>query len=615
MQTSLKRGSLFVGSLFFILIFFTSNSITTGDSGELVTAMWQLGTSHSPGYILYSMLGKLFTLIPFGNIASRAALFSVFFSFLSVVLVLYLFDLEEKFPVYVKLFFAFFLMQSYSFFMNTVYIKFYTFVGFFVVLLFVLGFLYLKTSSRKYEFIGAFVLGISLFVHNICVLMIVPLLFSVIVVNYKRPFLLIKKILLDSFIVLFSAFFTSVYYFIVSMKPGTFSYSRVFGFYDLYAALMRKVYYGGNTHVVESSFGSVLNGKLYFLYNVTSLFLKEFHLWGLLFFVSGALYLFAKSKKGFFYFFLAFFMYSYVLGLFTFNLPRGALTPLKWMVIGNQYFVSSLLIFGAIASFGFWALLSFLVRAGNGSSVIKYSIVGFSLIVPLIYLPGRFIDCNFSTNDVAFAKTKDMLITPPLDSILIVTGDNNAFQSWYYRRVLDYRSDLCVLSMKNMKNFRTFLMYGCPNRATPKNMNLVDLARKGDLYVDVPFEENKTFKHVFTSVPYGMIYMALPAGVKEPHLGASVKKFMHIYNYEVCDYNTTDDPLTKELCGRYAVYLMWLIKSLAPKHGKMVKFEYFVDDLKRVEWVKIGKSNEKLFEELRKITFKSEKFKFYLFSE
>jgi hypothetical protein len=57
------------------------------DSGELITAANTLGIAHPPGYPLYVLLGKLFTLLPVGDIAYRVNLMSAFFAAASVTLV------------------------------------------------------------------------------------------------------------------------------------------------------------------------------------------------------------------------------------------------------------------------------------------------------------------------------------------------------------------------------------------------------------------------------------------------------------------------------------------------------------------------------------------------
>jgi hypothetical protein len=57
------------------------------DSGELALAAYTLGIPHPPGYPLYVLLGKLFTLVPIGDVAYRLNLMSAFFAAGAVALV------------------------------------------------------------------------------------------------------------------------------------------------------------------------------------------------------------------------------------------------------------------------------------------------------------------------------------------------------------------------------------------------------------------------------------------------------------------------------------------------------------------------------------------------
>jgi hypothetical protein len=50
-------------------------SLIAGDSGELTTEIYQMGSLHPPGYPLYGILGKIFTFIPVGDIAYRVNLY------------------------------------------------------------------------------------------------------------------------------------------------------------------------------------------------------------------------------------------------------------------------------------------------------------------------------------------------------------------------------------------------------------------------------------------------------------------------------------------------------------------------------------------------------------
>jgi hypothetical protein len=58
-----------------------------GDSGEFTAAAFSLGIPHNSGYPLYSLLGKIFCMVPIGNVAFRLNLMSAFFSALTVLLV------------------------------------------------------------------------------------------------------------------------------------------------------------------------------------------------------------------------------------------------------------------------------------------------------------------------------------------------------------------------------------------------------------------------------------------------------------------------------------------------------------------------------------------------
>jgi hypothetical protein len=51
-------------------------TVAPRDSGELITAAYTLGVPHPPGYPVYTMLGKLFTFVPFGSLAWRVNLLS-----------------------------------------------------------------------------------------------------------------------------------------------------------------------------------------------------------------------------------------------------------------------------------------------------------------------------------------------------------------------------------------------------------------------------------------------------------------------------------------------------------------------------------------------------------
>src|ERR1700724_966195 len=69
-----------------VLYFLTAaRDIVVGDTPELITAAVTFGVAHPPGYPLFSMLGHLFSLLPFGSIPFRVNLLVVTCDVLTVV--------------------------------------------------------------------------------------------------------------------------------------------------------------------------------------------------------------------------------------------------------------------------------------------------------------------------------------------------------------------------------------------------------------------------------------------------------------------------------------------------------------------------------------------------
>ena len=86
------KRSLPVDSIVFVLglglyVHTLAPTVLPSNSGEFQFVADILGIAHPPGYPLYTMLGKLFTLIPLGDVAYRVNLMSAFFAALTLALV------------------------------------------------------------------------------------------------------------------------------------------------------------------------------------------------------------------------------------------------------------------------------------------------------------------------------------------------------------------------------------------------------------------------------------------------------------------------------------------------------------------------------------------------
>ena len=78
----------YVVALVFISIavvygFTLKRSVEGGDSGEMIIAAYTMGIAHPPGYPLYTLLGKVFSFLPFGTVAFKLNMFSAICNWLA----------------------------------------------------------------------------------------------------------------------------------------------------------------------------------------------------------------------------------------------------------------------------------------------------------------------------------------------------------------------------------------------------------------------------------------------------------------------------------------------------------------------------------------------------
>jgi hypothetical protein len=144
------------------------------DTLEFQLVCYQLGIAHPTGYPLFTLLGKLFTFLPFGDVAFRVNLMSAFFAALTVA-VLYLAACQlDAHPVAAALGAAIFAVGP-TFWSQAVIAEVYTLNAFFVALLL---YLLLRWNSQQSaissQLMGiAFVYGLSL-THHRTMLLLAP---------------------------------------------------------------------------------------------------------------------------------------------------------------------------------------------------------------------------------------------------------------------------------------------------------------------------------------------------------------------------------------------------------------------------------------------------------
>lgn len=146
-------------------------TVTGEDAGELITAAYTLGIAHPPGYPIWCLLGKLFTVIlPFGTIAWRVSFMSSFFATATAFIVcLFVIKLTRNRLAAIAAGLA--LAFSSEFWEQSVIAEVYTLNTFFIAICILLLCLWYETRKRHLVLILAFVYGLSLCNHNTMVLM------------------------------------------------------------------------------------------------------------------------------------------------------------------------------------------------------------------------------------------------------------------------------------------------------------------------------------------------------------------------------------------------------------------------------------------------------------
>jgi len=95
---------------FVVYAFTAAPGVTLGDSPDFITGVLTLGIVHPPGYPLYTVLGHLFSLLPFGEPAFRVNLFSALWGSLCLgvmFLIIRILSIDRIHAVFATLFLGF----------------------------------------------------------------------------------------------------------------------------------------------------------------------------------------------------------------------------------------------------------------------------------------------------------------------------------------------------------------------------------------------------------------------------------------------------------------------------------------------------------------------------
>lgn len=200
------------------------------DSAELATGVFTQGIIHPPGSPLYLLIGKLFTFLPFGDVAYRLNIMSAVFASLTVVLLFKFIGIivENRFAAWVA---ALFLGVSNYFWQMALLAEVYTPLTALLAADLLLISLWRRTGARRYVLTFAFLYGLTLAMHTSGILFAPAFAWLILFIpHWKRS----RRYLLWLIFVLLVAGLTPYAYLSlrVSASPAL-DYSRVYSGVDL----------------------------------------------------------------------------------------------------------------------------------------------------------------------------------------------------------------------------------------------------------------------------------------------------------------------------------------------------------------------------------------------
>jgi hypothetical protein len=144
-------------------------SLLWGDSAEFQTLSYTLGMTHPSGYMTYILIGKLFTLIPVGNIAYRVNLLSAFFGALAVAQVYLIGRLLNGRRV-ATIFACILLAVAEGFWWRALVAETYAIAASMIASVWLLVLLWNRTGKWQYLFAAGWLGGLSIGIHSTIVM-------------------------------------------------------------------------------------------------------------------------------------------------------------------------------------------------------------------------------------------------------------------------------------------------------------------------------------------------------------------------------------------------------------------------------------------------------------
>ena len=376
---------------FFFYVLTLERKLIGGDTSWYMSELPQMSLLPPTGYPVFSIIGKLFSIIPIGPLALRLNLISAVFGSLTILFLFLAINKlakNEYAALIASLSFAF--VYPYWFFASR--LEFDTLNSFFIAILLFAIFSYKESPSRRNLYFCFACLGFLFTNHPIAFFIMPAFLILTIILNPK----IFKSI---------KVVFLSILFFVLPLFSYTYTYVRFFQISGNTNTLLRFVYYITGREATGETFGGSfgdkhISGIIKVMFDYLKLIYSYYGIVLVIIALAGLIYLFKKNWK------------TAVFSLIAIILNLVITTQyLDWAVL--NYTLDIMIIMSVYIGFGFLLILDILNYAFEKNLQNKKNIliknrlknIVFIFIVllfisqPVILILNNYNKCNFKKID------------------------------------------------------------------------------------------------------------------------------------------------------------------------------------------------------------------------
>lgn len=405
--------------LYFLIIFlilFSTLSPTIGliDAGEIIFGINYLNILHPTGYPLFTLLGKVFSFIPFFEPAFKGNLFSFLIGFFTIIILYFLIQKISQDKIISLIYITLFSFSN-LFWSIVNEIEVYSLTAFFLIFLI---YLFLKREENNIFLLIAYILGISFTHHLMLLSIILPMM------GY---FILRKKRILP-FIFLFLLGFSSYLYLLIRANS-----EPIFNWGNPKDLLRLFWHISGRQYRVWS-FSLPFNQVIKNFINEIGFLIKEMLYFYFLLAIIGAYHFLKKN-------------FQLAIILFV-TIGIGILNSINYSIPDIQpYYLPTFIPLIIFSSYGF------LNTKILSKRIIKLPIFFITFLILLIF--------NYQKNNkrdfyLAYDFTYNILKSLPENSLILTDWWDFYSPSLYFRYLKNFRKDLIIIDKELLR--RTFYL-------------------------------------------------------------------------------------------------------------------------------------------------------------